>query len=322
MNIFRIPLIALLLMFIASCSKEDVKRSEAKELIAFTINDVKATVNQQDSALEITLPAGTDKTSLKAEVELSDNATILPDPAVARDYTNPVEFTVTAEDGSIQKYTVTVKSNPSTAFITTWKTLRNNEFITIPTYKGETYNYTVNWGDDTTSINQTGDATHGYATAGTYTVSITGDFPRVYNNGSSSISRRIQSVEQWGNQVWTSMQFAFMGCRDLQINASDAPDLSKVTDMSSMFENVTSFNGNNISSWDVSEVTNMSSMFRDVTLSSENYDEILESWSKLTLQKGVRLSVGNTTFCNGEAGRNKLINDFGWTVADGGKNCN
>ncbi|AUP78545.1 BspA family leucine-rich repeat surface protein [Flavivirga eckloniae] len=456
MNIFRIPLITLLLMFITSCSKEDVKRSNAKELIAFSINDIKATVNQQDSALEITLPAGTDKTSLKAEVELSDKATITPDPAVSRDYTNPVEFTVTAEDGSTQKYTVTVKNAPPTAFITTWKTTEANESILIPIFSGvdnngeteEVYNYSVDWGDGSTDTNQTGSATHSYATAGTYTVSITGDFPRIYfpSDELGRFRLKIQSVENWGSQVWTSMNSAFYNCENLVVNAVDTPNLSKVTDMGSMFLGAANFNqdiskwdvskvttmsymfmkaanfnqdlskwnvskvttmvymfseatsfNQDLSNWDVSNVTNMGAMFSgaisfnqdlskwdvsevtdmsvmfygaanfnqdlnkwdvskvtnmiymfygaanfnqdlskwDVSkvvymeymltktnLSAQHYDTLLEAWSKLTLRNGVKFSAANSTYCNGEAARQKLINDFGWTITDGGKNCN
>ena len=65
-------------------------------------------------------------------------------------------------------------------FITTWKTdnpgASNDNQITIPTGNG-TFGYTVNWGDGSNdSMVYTGDAMHTYATSGTYTVKITGDF--------------------------------------------------------------------------------------------------------------------------------------------------
>ena len=47
-------------------------------------------------------------------------------------------------------------------FITTWQTLRDDTTITIPTNSMYTYDYTVDWGDGTTSTNQTGDASHNY----------------------------------------------------------------------------------------------------------------------------------------------------------------
>ena len=64
-------------------------------------------------------------------------------------------------------------------FVTTWQTTTPNENITIPT-TGTGYNYTVDWGDGTVENGFTGNATHAYVTAGTHTVSISGDFPRIY----------------------------------------------------------------------------------------------------------------------------------------------
>src|SRR3546814_4291699 len=65
-------------------------------------------------------------------------------------------------------------------FITTWQTTAANESITIPVNDDVTgYNYTVEWGDGNTDAGQTGDVTHTYAAAGTYTVSITGNFPAI-----------------------------------------------------------------------------------------------------------------------------------------------
>jgi surface protein len=119
----------------------------------------------------------------------------------------------------------------------------------------------VDWNNDgiydTTGV--TGDITHDYGTAGTYTAAIKGSFPRIYfNNGGDKL--KILSIEQWGNIAWTSMNLAFYGCNNLVCNATDAPDLSAVTDMSKMFFYAYAFNGN-IGSWNTSAVTNMSNMF-------------------------------------------------------------
>ncbi|WP_158655305.1 BspA family leucine-rich repeat surface protein [Flavivirga eckloniae] len=158
-------------------------------------------------------------------------------------------------------------------FITTWKTTSANESITIPTALGETYNYTVNWGDGETTTNHKGNTTHSYTTAGTYTVSITGDFPRIYFNNTGD-RLKIQSIEQWGNQIWTSMHSAFYGCNNLKGHAIDTPNLSRVNNMGNMFRNATSFN-QDISDWDVSNVTNMSSLFKNAT----NFNQDINSWN-------------------------------------------
>ncbi|WP_425392096.1 BspA family leucine-rich repeat surface protein [Ekhidna sp.] len=147
----------------------------------------------------------------------------------------------------------------SASFITTWQTTADNETITIPTFSGETYDYTVDWGDGTVETDFTGDASHTYATSATYTVAISGTFPRIYFNNTGD-KDKIQTIEQWGNIAWTSMSAAFAGCGNLTYTATDVPDLSNVSSMASMFSGATSFNGG-ISSWDVSNVTDMGGMF-------------------------------------------------------------
>ena len=97
-------------------------------------------------------------------------AYVSPASGTAVDFSNgPVTYTVTSLDGTTQtQYQVSV-SNGQRPFVTKWTTTADGESITIPTFDGETYNYTVDWGDGTTDTNQTGDATHTYTTAGTYT---------------------------------------------------------------------------------------------------------------------------------------------------------
>ena len=158
------------------------------------------------------------------------------------------------------------------AFITTWKTTACNEEITIPTNSGSgPYYYSVDWGDGSIDSDLSGDATHRYASPGIYTVTIRGVFPHIFFNGRSGADK-IRTVEQWGDIQWTSMKRAFAGCSHLEILATDAPDLSGVTDMSFMFQNATSIN-QKIGSWDVSNVTNMSGIFWCATSFNQNIND-------------------------------------------------
>ena len=155
-------------------------------------------------------------------------------------------------------------------FITTWKiTHYRDTSITIPT-TGSGYNYDVDWNNDGIfdEIGVTGDITHDYGLMGTYTVAIRGSFPRIYFNNYND-RHKIISINQWGTNAWSSMSSAFYGCENLTSNATDAPNLSIVTDMSGMFEGASSFN-QDIGNWNVSNVTDMSNMFSHAFVFNQN----------------------------------------------------
>ncbi len=169
-------------------------------------------------------------------------------------------------------------------FITTWQTTNlPNEQVTIPTFPSETYNYTVDWGDGTIDAGITGDATHLYSTTVLHTVTITGVFPRIYFNNGNGHEGKLLTVEQWGNNSWTSMENAFFGCYNLKINATDIPNLAGVTDLSAMFPGkvVNGFLHSNIGlgtgnwNWDTSTITNMRNMFAGAT----SFNKDISSWN-------------------------------------------
>ena len=216
---------------------------------------------------------------------------VFKDTPSARDYT----VTVTAPGGDFgtgnsRTLTVTVTADaddPDRPFITTWRTTTANENITIP----GTGTYTIDWGDDTPSTSASGSASHTYVTPGTYTVKITGGLERFHLDGHSVNAPKLQSIGQWGDMEWITMEGAFWGASNMVYNASDAPDLSGLTDMRSMFSGATSFDGD-LSSWDVSQVTNMAGMFQEAA----DFNQPLSSWdvSKVTDMNG--MFFGATAF--------------------------
>ena len=207
---------------------------------------------------------------------------------------------MTATDGSSPQiadtFYVTVVSFDS-AFTTTWKTTATDEVISIPTKGGSDvtdYDFWINWGDMTQPENVMGDdpnPRHTYATAGTFTVEITGTFPHFYLNGRTTIKDKLLSVEQWGNIAWESMANTFDGASNLTLNATDTPVLSGVTDMSSMFSNALAFN-QDISGWDVSGVTDMSRMFSNAT----SFNQDIGAWNVSNVGSMVAMFNQATSF--------------------------
>jgi hypothetical protein len=73
--------------------------------------EVDGAVDNTNYAINLLVPTGTDLTKLIPTISISDGATISPNTGIAEDFTNPVTYTVTAQDGSTQNYTVTVTTS-------------------------------------------------------------------------------------------------------------------------------------------------------------------------------------------------------------------
>jgi surface protein len=177
-------------------------------------------------------------------------------------------------------------------------------------------------GTSVTSVSGCGSSptTITFPASGTYDIKISGNFPRIYfNNGGDRL--KLIEIKQWGTIAWTSMGSAFYGCSNVEVTASDAPNLttpatmdftnmfrnaskvgttttanwnwdtSKVINMSNMFNNATNFN-QNIGSWNTSAVTNMSVMFYAAT----NFNQNIGSWNTSAVTTMQNMFSGATAF--------------------------
>ena len=172
---------------------------------------------------------------------------------------------------SSQSFTQDFSAIWNTSNIETNSTLDNQ--IEIPTNPIYTYNYTVDWGDGNTDNNITGNITHTYTTAGSYTINISGTFPQIYFNNAGD-RLKIEEILSWGTIQWQSMENAFWGCSNLNFDAIDAPDLSQVTSLKNMFRNCSSFNGI-LNNWNLSTISNISGMFADASV----FNRPLDNWN-------------------------------------------
>jgi surface protein len=200
----------------------------------------------------------------------------------------------------------------SRPFITTWQVTADNQTLTLPVESSTAYSFQIDWGDEGADRNiQSYTATnpkvvHTYANSGTYTITIWGSFPRLYCNGTADCANLL-SVDQWGDNAWSSFNNAFNRAINVAILAEDVPNMTNVKDMTSMFYNATNLTGN-FSGWDTSKVQNMTNLFYNASgfdqdlssrsimginaadnrknilfgthLSPYNYNALLDSWSK------------------------------------------
>jgi surface protein len=282
--------------------------AETVTTTAFAVTiDENPTANQVLGNVSATTDAGTITYSLADggfDYAFNINSTTgelsVKDVSVFDFETNPtVTATFRAGNGvTTQTGAITVNLNDvaesTPEFITTWETTSANEDITIYVNTDVSgYNYSVDWGDGSTSTNQTTDATHTYATAGTHKVKISGAFPAIYSEyANRANAAKLKTIENWGDIAWKSMSFAFSNCSNLIYNATDNPDLSNVTDMSYMFSSAPLFNGD-ISSWDVSTITNMLGLFNGASA----FNQDISSWdvSNVTNMQSV---FANSNFDN------------------------
>jgi surface protein len=85
---------------------------------------------------------------------------------------------------------------------------------------------------------------------------------RRFNMNNGTDRSRLTLAEQWGTTSWSSMATAFNGCNNLQVSATDIPNLSIVTSLSSMFANCSVLNSpTNIGTWNTTTITDMSAVF-------------------------------------------------------------
>jgi Leucine-rich repeat (LRR) protein len=116
-NFVMLGCMALALVF-TSCSKDEdiapVVKSSDKQITSFvfllTTNPIEVNVvglvDEETKTITATMPPGTNISGLLPEIVISPGAEVSPN--TAQNFTNPVDYTITAEDGSKVVYTATV----------------------------------------------------------------------------------------------------------------------------------------------------------------------------------------------------------------------
>jgi len=85
--------------------------SNENEMLSFVLEGLDPAVSATitDTLVNAVVPANTDLTSLVPNIEISDLASVDPASGIAQDFTSPITYTVTAENGEEQIYFVKVE---------------------------------------------------------------------------------------------------------------------------------------------------------------------------------------------------------------------
>ena len=106
-------LLAILLM--ACNNDEDASNQKSILRFEFLVVDnntltenVWSSIDRELNLIELKLPAGVSPSELKPTIIISEGATIQPRNKLKMDFTNGIQYTVTAENGSVKRYMVNV----------------------------------------------------------------------------------------------------------------------------------------------------------------------------------------------------------------------
>jgi outer membrane protein assembly factor BamB len=115
----------LIFSALIACSKKDAEplKSSAKSIATFSFSTfspiINASIDSVQRVITVSMPYGTNVSSLIPTITISNKATILPASGSVQDFTKPVVYTVTAEDGSSQTYTVRIVIGKNSAKLIT-----------------------------------------------------------------------------------------------------------------------------------------------------------------------------------------------------------
>ncbi len=106
--------ILALLMVLISCKTDEPKSSE-NNILTFSVEQQigQAVISTADTLVTAIVEKTVDLTNLAAQIVVSNKASIVPAPAEPQNFTKPVIYVVTAENGDVKKWKAIVGYQPS-----------------------------------------------------------------------------------------------------------------------------------------------------------------------------------------------------------------
>ena len=132
---------------------EKIKNYNAA-ITAFSLNGRLGVIDQEAGTITVMLPYNTDLTALTPTIVMTDGASVTPEGA--KDFTEPVKYTVTSEDGSYAKvYTVKVQTAASAEGFSFFRVrfnvsneelvLDENDTITVSDLDFESHSFSIDY---------------------------------------------------------------------------------------------------------------------------------------------------------------------------------
>jgi hypothetical protein len=167
----------------------------------------------------------------------------------------------------------------NTDFISVWRTTSPSESITLPLISTGTYDFFVDWGDntsDTITLYSDPKRIHTYGATGDHVVTIRGTIEGFNFNDVPASALKIREVTQWGDLRLVDGGSYFKSCSNLGlVNVTDVLDLTGLTNLSYMFYECARLTTvGRMNEWDVGQIQNFSSMFSRAT----NFNQPIYSW--------------------------------------------
>lgn len=200
-------------------------------------------------------------------------------------------------------------ANAQSNFVTTWKTdnagttkypasgtttlrvpfLGSGPFSVLVESVAPTPSYT-------TTITAPGNTSFSFnvPVAGTYRLTVApGNFNRVAFSLSSVDNVKLLAVEHWGDIEWGASAFSFQGCLNMDVTATDTPDLSQALYMSGTFSECRNLVGNSsFNTWETGNVVSMIGMFQF----AEKFNQPLSNWNTGNVIDMTTMFSGATVF--------------------------
>lgn len=217
--------------------------------------------------------------------------------------------------------------------VTTWDltvvTTGASQDYTVDIYAGSGVNIIIDWGDtNSNTYTTTGQKTHTYSNAGTYTVKIGGSFSSAgnirlgSNAGNKDRLKSIKPIPPLGGL--TNLSKALYQCAGL--TGSIPTDLlryaTKITNLSYFMYYCTGLNGSNIPEDLFRYLTSLSvapGCFDGVIFTTSSYSLFLNATNTYNARTNVQFSGGLSKYNSGAiSARNNLTSVKLWTITDGG----